>query len=81
MSKTDFYCQCSLRKKSGKVVITTTSWIPQCYANKGEFLMLKNEAGEWVDGWEVMNVSPPMDAESVERNSRDYLRQRQASDV
>ena len=50
------YKQCKLEKpvKNGKLVQTT--FLPEKFAKKGKFLKLK-EADEWVDGWEVIEVS------------------------
>lgn len=79
MSKeVNFYCQCKLRKANTEQV----AWIPQCFANVGETVKIKNKkTGEWDDGWEVLFASKPLDAKIVEANERNHLKQRKASDV
>ena len=71
------YRQCVLRKGNSERV----SWIPNCFANVGETLQLKSPEGIWDNGWKVISASPPMDAAIVEKNSRNYLKQRSASDI
>jgi hypothetical protein len=77
MSKeTKFYCQCTLRKGNTSQV----AWIPQCFAEVGRIVQIRN--GEaWDDGWVVDFASTPLDAETVEKNERNYRKQRKASDV
>jgi len=76
------YCQCTMeRKAEGGGTQHTTSWIPECFANVGETLKLRDDNGVWVDGWLVKSASPPMAAKSVEANARNHLNQRKASDV
>ena len=83
MSKdVNFYKQCTMiRHLENGATEHTTSWIPECFAHVGWTLKLRNERGEWVDGWKVMSASPPMAAKSVEANARSYLHQRKASDI
>ena len=66
------YKQCILRKGN----IQTTSWIPEKYAKVNKVLKLKA-----VDGWKVIEVGVEMDEKEVNERSRDYLKQRKASDV
>jgi hypothetical protein len=56
------------------------AWIPEKFAIKGKVLKLKlNDIFE--DGWEVIFVGSRQEAEIVEENERDYLKQREISDV
>lgn len=79
MSKqVSFYCQCKLRKGNSEQV----AWIPQCFANIGETVKIKDKkSGTWDDGWKVEFASEPLDATTVEKNAMDYRKQRKASDV
>ncbi len=76
------YRQCTMiRRVSEGCTQQTTSWIPEVFAEPGAILKLRDKTGTWIDGWEVVSASPPMKAEIVEKNERNYLRQRKASDV
>jgi hypothetical protein len=56
------------------------SWIPEKFAIKGKVLKLKlNDIFE--DGWKVIFVGSRQEAEIVEENERDYLKQREVSDI
>jgi hypothetical protein len=72
-----FYRQCSLRKGN----VTRVSWIPDCFAEVGKVLQLRSPKGVWDNGWVVETASPPMDAKTVENNARNYIKQREASDI
>ena len=61
--------------------MVTTSWIPSRYAVRGKTLKLKSEDGFWEDGWEVVSVGATAPSEEVNERSRDYTKQREASDV
>lgn len=74
--KTDFYCQCRLRKGNTEQV----AWIPQCFAEVGKAVQIRGEKG-WDDGWVVFFASEPLDAEIVEKNEGNYRKQRKASDI
>ncbi len=76
--KVDFYSQCKLRKGTSEQV----AWIPLCFANVGEYVKIKDKvSGAWDDGWKVEFASQPLDAEIVEKNERNYSKQRKASDI
>jgi hypothetical protein len=74
------YRQCGLVRQLENGSEHTTSWIPECFAEVGETLKLRGVNG-WVDGWKVVTASHPMDAKTVEANSRSHLHQREASDI
>ena len=61
------YRQCKLEKGS-KMLVT---WIPEPYAVVGEYLKLRNDEYEWVDGWKVVEVT----GEAVERTVFTLMRQ------
>jgi len=46
------YNQCRLRRKNAEQV----SYIPTKFAVVGSFLKLKDEKGNWTNGWEVLSV-------------------------
>lgn len=56
MGKTK-YKQCKLVKKTHQGQLETVSWIPDKFANIGGVIKLKNDDGEWDDGWVVMSAS------------------------
>lgn len=73
----DQYKQCVLHRKVGDAVIVDQSWIPSEFAVRGKFLEIGGE-----NGWQVAVVGSIMaTAEEVNRDSRDYTRQREASDI
>lgn len=69
--------QCLLRKEDR--VLTT--WIPDSFASVGKLLKLKNDNGEWDDGWKVVETYNRVSEKEVIDNSRDFMRQRKASDI
>jgi hypothetical protein len=52
MSKEVYYRQCVLRKGNA----TTTSWIPEKFAEVGKVLKLKGDDESWDDDWVVHSV-------------------------
>ncbi len=61
--------------------VTTVSWIPEEYAITGNYIKLKDESGVWEDGWRVAKVMSRKETKEVNIRSRDYINQRQASDI
>lgn len=79
--KTAYYVQCKMKREvQPRIHQTLMSWIPESRAEKGRILRLKNH-GEWEDGWEVIETCAKKKAELVEAQERDYLKQREVSDV
>jgi len=66
------YTQCLLEKNK----ITQISWIPAKFVKIGKVLKLKGE-----DGWLVKETYSTLDEKVVEANSRDFIKQRDASDI
>jgi len=58
-----------------------TTWLPQKYAKAGKFLKLKNDHGEWENGWEVIKTFAVQPTPEVKKNEQDYRHQREASDI
>lgn len=59
------YCQCRLRNGTKE----TTSYIPVKFAKQGDFLQLKDEDGNWEDGWEVLLAGSPVSGQFVENQA------------
>lgn len=70
MRKEIYYRQCVLERGN----TTTVSWIPEKYAETGKYLKLKNENGEWVDGWVVKSASTAKVEESFLPDSHQQIK-------
>lgn len=95
--KTQYYRQCKLRKKlSDTSHSEMVTWLPEKYAIKNKFLMLRNnkhdghsggccvgdpEYTEWDDGWQVIEVGAKQKADIVEARERDYKKWRRQTDI
>jgi hypothetical protein len=75
------YRQCVLRRKTATGHEQSTSWIPEPYCVVNKVLQLKNDMGEWTNGWVVMETSDPKPEEWVHAHERDYKKNRKASDI
>lgn len=71
-----FHRQCVLQRGSE----TQVSWIPECFAKAGKYLKLK-EDGAWENGWQVSHVGGRKMSSEVNIRSRDFLKNREASDI
>jgi len=76
------YTQCLLVKenKDGEV-FKTVCWIPSEFAQRYRVLKLKEDNGEWNDGWMVEHSYTTHNEEFVRFHERDFTRQREASDI
>lgn len=73
-----FYKQCTL--KSG--IRWYHSWLPETLAVKGKTVQFKNGLGHWGYNWKVISVGKVrLSEEYVKERERDYLNQRDASDI
>jgi len=77
MAKNTYHVQCEMRKPDGSIMV---SWIPETYAKKGSPVSLK-EDGVWDKGWIVTQTFGRRRSEDCEAHERDYMRQREASDI
>jgi hypothetical protein len=60
----------------------TTSWLPKTFAVLNKFVKIRGEDGRWDDGWKVVEVGTvPVDEKEVMVRSRDFTKQREASDI
>lgn len=72
-----FYRQCSLRRVNGQIDM---AWIPEPFAVRGKYLKIKI-GDQWENGWKVEEVYARASADEVLARERDYLNQREVSDV
>lgn len=77
MAAPETHTQCKLRRLGTEQV----TWLPTKFARKGKVVKLKGEDGTWTDGWEVTEVWEVRSSEEVRERERDYLKQREASDI
>lgn len=86
-NKTQFYQQCHLTRykdEFGKIKIDMVVFLPKEFIDSlepGEIFKIKQNDGTWENGWRIINAFHPFPAALVERNERDYLRQRETSDI
>jgi hypothetical protein len=72
MTKEIYYRQCILRR--GHTV--TTSWIPERFAEAGKVLKLKDDDGEWQNGWVVQSVHARLGESRIPDSHLDIKRHR-----
>lgn len=81
------YLQCDLIKKINilnfETSVRRTSWLPEKYAKRGSYVKLKQDDGNWTDGWfvETVYVEVEFDEKTALIRSQDYKNQRKASDI
>ena len=73
----DTHKQCKLRRVNGTI---THSWIPSKFAVKGKYLKLKNDDGEWENGWCVEEVWGTRKSIDVLKDAEGYKKQRERTD-
>lgn len=47
------FSQCKLVRKTPTGHIQNVAWIPSKFAIQGNFVKIKNNEGDWVNGWKV----------------------------
>lgn len=79
----DFSRQCALERKNpdGTMIVHQVTYLPEKFAIVGKPLRLKEDDGTWTDGWVVKEVYQRKETAEVNIRSRDYTRQREASDI
>jgi hypothetical protein len=75
--KSETYTQCALARKSASQV----AWIPTKFANKGNYIKLKQDDGSWEDGWLVQETYTVQNAKYLIEHGQDYKNTRKASDI
>ena len=72
----NYYKQCILSKPTPKGKLMEVAWIPVEFAKKGKILKLKQEDGEWTDGWIVEDVGSTLNPieviETVQKSAKDH---------
>lgn len=76
-----FYRQCELVRPSVEGRELMVSWIPEEISKVGETVRLKDEDGEWTEGWLVLAVYDRMPFSYLKKRDRDHINQRRQSDV
>lgn len=74
VSKETYFRQCLLRRPSGDGFTEQTSFIPEPYCSIGRVLKLRDDDGEYVDGWVVVAAGEKTAAHVVLANERAWLR-------
>ena len=75
------YTQCTLRRPTENGYSVDTAWIPSEFAKVGKIIKIKQADDSWEDGWKVVSTGTTRSAEWLQGHERDYLHQREASDV
>jgi len=71
-----YYRQCKLQRGNGIKV----AWIPEEFAHIKKYIKIKEE-DKWVDGWQVVEVGIRQTEDHVLGHERDYVHQREVSDI
>jgi hypothetical protein len=74
------HVQCRMFFPTETALITYTAWIPEEFASVGKKLRLfRNDC--WQNGWVVVEVGTKLESQYVFEHERDYVTQREASDI
>ena len=57
------------------------TWLPERYAVKDKWVKLKDKNGNWDNGWQVVNIWSKEQAKIIEQRERDFIHQREMSDI
>lgn len=76
MSKDISYTQVRLYKDRGSYII----WIPSKFAKKGKYLNI-HKNNTWDNGWLIEETYNTKSFSQISEKERDYLKQREYSDV
>lgn len=80
MSK-EFYCQCELRKRCDTGELIDIAWIPEKFAKVNKLVNIKLDDGKLDGPWKIIKVYSKVESEKIEGSERDYLKQREVSDI
>jgi hypothetical protein len=76
-----FYKQCTMSLASGEGRTSyQTAWIPEQFAKRGKYLRIKNENGDFDNGWLVERAGRKRLEESL-INSDEHRHHRSVTDV
>lgn len=73
---TTYYKQCTLKRGTEG----DTRWIPEKFAKVDQYIKVKRDGVE-EDGWQVLSVGARRDGQYIMEHERNYLTQREASDI
>lgn len=73
----EYHIQCELGNGTTRMI----SWIPEKYAKKNKQLKLREDNGQWENGWIVLNTYGKRLSSYCSEHERDYTKQREASDI
>jgi len=77
MGKSDQHKQCRLKRGSS----FTNSWLPAKFAKVGKVLGLKDEQGNWEEGWVVDSVWGSRPSKDVLEDSQLWSKHREGTDA
>lgn len=78
MAAPEMHMQCKLRRLD----VEQVAWLPLKFARRGHVVQIQTAKGIWEDGWEVVETwGSPRSSADVAEHERDYLKQREASDI
>jgi hypothetical protein len=80
MAKIKYYVQCRMEKKTDTGTKIHVAWIPEKFAQVDRWIKLKLD-GVWENHWRVAETWEKKDEAYVLGQERDYLHQRDVSDV
>jgi hypothetical protein len=76
------YRQCRLTRSRGRAVEQYTTWLPEPFAVAGAVVRLRDDDGDWGEGWDVAAVGPfTLSEDAMRKSERAYRKQRRASDL
>jgi len=76
------YVQCKLQRNlPDGGTHQHVAWLPENFATLNKFLKLKNDLGDWEDGWQVIETWGTRTVEHVERQERVWAHQRSVTDI
>ena len=74
MKRNEQYRQCRLVKRLREGQSVQMSYIPDEFAREGRVVKLRDEAGDWDDGWVIALVRPGSPSECARRHELAHRR-------
>ena len=75
---TEMYTQCGLRREYKPGLFSNSvAFIPTKFAIKDKFLKIKNDKGEWENGWQVTGTGATFEKSFVDFIHQDAKRMRE----
>lgn len=73
------YCQCTLEKTEGSKILKIVSYIPQKYSKINAVVKIKNENGEWENGYVVKAVGEAIEEDLLPDRHEEIKAHRRAT--